>query len=133
MRAALEVLDPVPLQLRLELRRAAPGRVLAPLIGEDLARHAVVGDPAGKRFQHQRAALVVRQRKTHQIARMIVEECRHVDPLVAAQQEREQIRLPELVRFSSLEALHGRPRSGLCLCTRDPCRLCSQHSAHRGV
>jgi len=37
---------------------------------------------------------------------VIIQERRHVQPLVPAQQEREQIRLPQLVGLRSLEVLH---------------------------
>ena len=115
VRPALHVRDAVAAQLRLELRRAAPRRVLPALIGEDLPRCAVLRDPARERLEHQRAALVMRHRQAHQIARVIVEERRHVNPLVAAQQEREQVRLPQLVRLRPLEALHRRPPPRLAL------------------
>ncbi len=94
MRPALDVPDAMLLELSFELGIAAPTRVLAALIGQDLARRPILGDPAGQRLQHQGAALVMRQRQTHQITRVIVQERRHVQPLVLAEQEREQIRLP---------------------------------------
>jgi hypothetical protein len=46
MWAALHMRDPMALQLRLELGAAAPGGVLPALIGQDLPRRAVIGDPA---------------------------------------------------------------------------------------
>jgi hypothetical protein len=67
MRPALHVLDAVTLQLRLELGRAAPGRVLPALIGQDLPRRSVLGDPARQRLEHQHASLMVRDRKTHEV------------------------------------------------------------------
>ena len=91
MRAALHVRDAVPAQLRLELRRAAPGGVLPTLIGQDLTRRAVVGNATVQRLQHQRASLVMRHRKAHEVARVIIQERRDVHPLVTAQQERKDI------------------------------------------
>jgi hypothetical protein len=44
--AALQVLDAVALQLRLELGAAAPGRVLAALVGQDLSGRPVLSDAA---------------------------------------------------------------------------------------
>lgn len=132
VRAALHVRDAVAAQLRLELRRATPRRVLSTLVGQDLARCAVGGQPALERLQHQRAPLVMRQRQAHQVTRVIVEERRHVDPLVPAQQEREQVRLPQLVRFRPLKARHARlgpwlaPRRG-----GGGDALLTQHAAHR--
>jgi hypothetical protein len=91
---ALHVLDAVTLQLRLELRAPAPGGVLPALVGQDLPRRPVLGDATRQRLQHQHASLVMRHRKTHQIPGVIVQERRHIDPLVATKQEREQVRLP---------------------------------------
>jgi hypothetical protein len=66
----------------------------------------VVSDSACERFHHQHAALVMRHRQAHQIPGVIIQERRHVDPLVASQQERKKIRLPQLVRLGSFEVLH---------------------------
>jgi hypothetical protein len=43
MRAALNVMNPILAQLRLETGGAAPTRVLAALIGEQFFGHAVLG------------------------------------------------------------------------------------------
>ena len=117
VRAALHVLDALTLQLCLKLGRAAPGGVLSALIGEDLARHAVVRDTARQCFEHQRAPLVMGDRQTHQVARVIIQERRHVQPLVPAQQKGEQIRLPQLVRLGALKARHLALDSCLGRCT----------------
>lgn len=45
VRTALHVGDPLPAQLRLELRRATPRRVLPALVGQNLARCAILGNP----------------------------------------------------------------------------------------
>jgi hypothetical protein len=50
MRTALDVLDPVPLQFRFELRRAAPRGVLTALVGQDLPRRPVLGDRPRQRL-----------------------------------------------------------------------------------
>jgi len=94
MRPALDVADPMTLELGLELGTTAPAGVLPALVGQDLARYAVLGNATRQRLQHQRAALMMGERQTHQITRVIVQECRDIQPLVLAQQEREQIRLP---------------------------------------
>lgn len=131
MRATLHMRDPVPLQLRLELGGSSPGRVLAPLIGQDLTRRSILGDAARERLEHQHASLVMRHRQTHQIARVIVQERGHVNPFMPPQQEREQVRLPQLVRFGALEVLHfdlpAHPPLG-CL-GRDA--FGPQHASHR--
>lgn len=103
---ALHMRDAVALQLRLELRAPAPRGVLPTLIRQDLPRGAVLGDPARERFQHQHASLVMRHRQAHQIPGVIVQERCHVNSLVASQQERKEIRLPQLVRLGTLEVLH---------------------------
>jgi hypothetical protein len=94
MGSALDVRDPVAMQFRLELRGTAPRGVLPTLIGENLARCAVVGNPASQRLEHQRTTLMMRQSEADQITRVIVQERRYVQPLVFAQQKREQVRLP---------------------------------------
>lgn len=131
VRAALHVLDAVAAQLRLKLRRAAPRRVLAALVGEDLPRRSILRDAVSQGLQHQRAALVVGHRKTHQVAGVVIEKRGDVDPLVPPQQEREQIRLPQLVRLGTLEALRRGLRSWLRrrASLADALRL--QHSTHR--
>lgn len=131
MRPALHVRDPVPLQLRLELSAPTPRGVLPPLIGQDLARCSIVGDPARQCFENQHASLMMRHRKTHEVARVIVQERRHIDAFMSSQQEGKEIRLPQLVGLGPLEVLHhllaahalGR---GLCLDA-----FGSQHPPHR--
>jgi hypothetical protein len=129
VRAALHVRDAVAVQLGFKLRAPTPRRVLAPLVGQDLPRRSILGNPAGEGFEHQCASLVMRHRKTHQVAGVIIQKGRHVDPLVSAQQEREQIRLPQLVRLGSLKA-HGLAlRSGLHR-RRTLQPLAPQHATH---
>jgi len=47
---------------------------------------------------------VVRQRKRHDVARVVVHEADEVEPLVLAQEKREDVALPELVGLGALEA-----------------------------
>lgn len=131
MRPALHVPNPIPSQLLLEVRRAAPRRVLPTLVGENLPRRAVVRDASRQRFHHQRALLVVRHRDAHQIARVIVQESGHVHPLVLAQQKSKKIRLPELVGLGTLEAMLLGLRFGLgrLALLRDALGL--EHPTHR--
>jgi len=131
VRAAFHVCDAVTAQLLLEGGRASPGGVLTPLVGENLTRGAIVRDAALERLHHQRALLVVRHDQTHEIARVVVHEGRDVHALVLAQQEREQIRLPQLIGLGALEALHLglRLRLGRLALLREP--LVLQHAAHR--
>lgn len=132
VRPALEVPDAVALELGLERGGTAPAGVLPPLVGQDLARHPVVRDPARQRFQHQAALLLMRQRETHEITRVIVQERRHVQPLVLPEQEREDVRLPQLVRLGPLEPRELRPRLGPRARLRPRQPLLMQHPPHRG-
>lgn len=131
VRTALHVPDAVASQLLLEFGRAAPGRVLPPLVRQDLPRRAVVGNPSPQGLHHQRALLVMRHRQTHQIARVIVQKRCHIHPLVLTQQECEEIRLPELIGLSPLEAMLLRLglRPGRLALLAQPFLL--QHPAHR--
>jgi hypothetical protein len=131
MRTALDVPDAVAAQLLFETRRSPPRGVLAPLVGQDLARRTVVRDAARERLQHQRASLVVRHHQAHQVARVIVQERRHVHPLMAPQQEREEVRLPQLIGLRPFEALRLRPgfRFRHLAFLKQP--LPPQHPAHR--
>ena len=104
VRPALHVANALAPKLLLEPRLATPGGVLAPLIGEDLARRAMVGNPARQRLEHERAPLVVRHHQAHDIARMIIQERRDINPLVAPKEEGEEVRLPQLIGLRALEA-----------------------------
>jgi hypothetical protein len=104
LRPRLHVRDPFATQLARELRLAAPGGVLPSLVRQDLPRRAVRRDATPQRLHHKLALLVVRDRVRHQEARVIVHERRDVETLVSTQQEREEVRLPQLVRLRALEA-----------------------------
>lgn len=83
LRAALDVADTLTTQLLLEVRLAAPRRVLPPLVRKDLLGRTVVGDPASQRLHHQHRALMVREGEGHDEARVVVHEGRQVQALVA--------------------------------------------------
>ncbi|HSD20763.1 MAG TPA: hypothetical protein VLC54_12035, partial [Anaeromyxobacter sp.] len=91
LRPALHVSDSLAAELAFELRRASPRGVLAALVGEDLPRGPVGGDPAVERLEHERRALVVRQRVADEEARVVVHERGQIEPLVTPQQEREDV------------------------------------------
>lgn len=101
--AALDVADAVAAQQPLELRLPAPRGVLAAVVGQDLAGRTEGRDAALQCFQHQRRTLVVGQYVTHDEPAVVVHEDRQVQPLVAPQQEGEDVTLPELVRLGPLE------------------------------
>lgn len=104
LRAALHVTDPLATELPLELRLAAPRRVLTPLVRQHLRRRAVRRDAARQRLQHELRLLVMRDRVRDDEARVVVHERHHVQALVTTKQEREQVRLPHLIRRCALES-----------------------------
>jgi hypothetical protein len=73
----------------------------------------------------------MRHRQAHQIPRVIVEERRHVHALVLPQQEREQVRLPQLIGLRALEAHLGRLLLSLRARPRRRQAFTRQHPAHR--
>jgi hypothetical protein len=105
VRPALHMRDAMTLQLRLELGTPSPGGVLPALVGQDLPRRPIVCDATCERLEHQYASLVMRHRKAHQIPGVIVQEGRDINPFMPPQQEREQVRLPQLVRLGALKVL----------------------------
>lgn len=133
LRPTLDVPDAVLPQPLLEERLAAPGRVLAALVGQHLLRRPVRSDAPLQCFEHERPLLVVRQDEAHQEARVVIHECRQVQPLVPPQEEGEDVRLPELVGRRALEAPR-RPFTALHRTRRrrrhHPCG--HQHPLHGG-
>lgn len=103
LRPALHVTDPVQPKLLLEVRLAAPRRVLPTLIRQHLLRLAVRRDSALEGLHHQLRLLMVREVMRHDEARVVVHESGQVQPLVTTQQEREDVRLPELIRLCAFE------------------------------
>lgn len=103
LRPALHVCDAVTAQELFEVRLAAPRRVLPSLVGEDLARLAVLRYAALQRLEYQRRLLVMRHRPRHQVPRVIVHERRDVQSLISSQLEREDVALPQLIRLGAFE------------------------------
>ncbi|HSS48269.1 MAG TPA: hypothetical protein VLX28_04925 [Thermoanaerobaculia bacterium] len=130
----LDVPDSILAQSLLEDRLAPPGRVLPSLIRQCLLRHPEGCNAPLESFQDQRALLVMGQYEAHDETRVVVHEGRQVQPLVASQQECEDVRLPHLIRRCSLEAPRrplptiDRPRAA----ARCHPRL-SQHSSDGGL
>jgi hypothetical protein len=102
---ALDVTDALTVELGLEVGVPAPRHVLASLVGQHLAWGAVLRDPPRQRFQDQRGPLVMRHHQRHEVARVVVHEGGHVQTVMAPQQKREDVRLPELVRLCALESV----------------------------
>lgn len=103
LRSTAHMRDPATAQQLLEVRRATPRAVLPALVGQDLARLAVLGDAAFERFDHQTRFLVVRHRPRHQEPRVVIHERGDVHALMPPKLEREDVALPELVRLRALE------------------------------
>jgi hypothetical protein len=127
---ALHVGDALAPKLLLKARRAPPRGVLAPLVGQDLPGHPIVGNRPRQRLQNERAPLMVRHHQAHEIARVIVQERRHVHPLLAPQKEGKEIRLPQLVGLGTLKAPLPGPRARLHRRRRAQ-PLLPEHPAHR--
>lgn len=104
LRPALAVRDAVATQELLKLGRAAPRSVLTPLVGQHLARLAVLGDSALERVDDEARLLVVSHRPRHEVARAVIHEADEVHALVTAKLEREDVALPELVGLCAFEA-----------------------------
>lgn len=101
---ALDVANAVLAERLFEVRLPSPGGVLPSLIGEDLLRLAPGRDPSRERLEHELGPLMVRQRVGDDEPRVVVHERREVEALLSAEQEREDVRLPHLVRLGALEA-----------------------------
>lgn len=116
----LDVADSTLSQQLLELCLTAPRRVLPTLIRQYLPRRTEVCHAPLQRLDDQRGLLVVGQGPRDQESRVVVHERRHVHPLLASQEEGEDVRLPELVRLCPLEPTRRR-RSPFVLrpCRRD--------------
>jgi hypothetical protein len=104
MGPALDVLDALLPQRLLEGGLAPPRRVLPAVVRQHFPRRPVRGDAPLESLHHELASLVVRQRVPDDEARVVVHEDRQVQPLVAPQEEGEDVRLPELIRLRSLPA-----------------------------
>ncbi|MEI8190104.1 MAG: hypothetical protein WCI75_10360, partial [candidate division NC10 bacterium] len=96
MRLRTQVVDLVLLQLLLELRHPAPGRVLPAVVRQHLPGHAVLADPAPVRLQDVLRRLAPEQAQRRDEPRVVVDEPDQVRVL-PAQPEREDVRLPHLV------------------------------------
>lgn len=107
LRPALDVPDALTPQLALEVRLAPPRRVLPPLVSQNLLGRPVLCDAPSQRLHHELGALMVCERVADDEARVVVHEGRQVQPLVASEQEGEDIGLPELVGRRALEAPLG--------------------------
>jgi hypothetical protein len=105
VRARHHVLDPLALQELSEVALAAPGEVLAALIGEHLLGLAKARNAFHQALGHELLALVRRERPAHDVARAVVQEHGQVHTRrVTRQEEARDVRLPQLVGLGTLEA-----------------------------
>jgi len=99
-----DVVDAHPRQRLLELGLASPHRVLPAVVSEHLRRLPVRRDAGLERLHHERRLLMVCERVADDETAVVVHEDADVQPLVAPQPKREDVRLPQLVRRRALEA-----------------------------
>jgi hypothetical protein len=110
MRPALDVADPVLLELRLETAGAAPGGVLAAVVGEHLLGRLILADSHPVDLDHRRRGGAAEQVRPHHEPGVVVQESNEVG-VAPAQPEGEDVRLPHLVGRGPLE--ETRPREVL--------------------
>jgi hypothetical protein len=104
LRSAPDVTDIVASKRALEVGLAPPSRVLATVVGQDLLGRAESRDTAFERLHHELRALMVRRRVRDDETRVVVHEDGQVHALMASEQKREDVGLPELIRRGSLES-----------------------------
>ena len=86
----------------------APGHILRPVVGQHFLRRTEIGDRRLEHFPHQRAARARAQPIADDEAAVVVEEDHQVDPAILAfEQKRKQIALPELVRPRPFKVPHA--------------------------
>jgi hypothetical protein len=94
LRSALDVPHAVAAHQLLEGRLAPPRGVLPALVGQHFRRRAVLRRRPLECLEHQLRPLVVRQCVPDHVARVVVHEADQIQPLMPAQQECEEVRLP---------------------------------------
>lgn len=102
MGPALDVMDPILAQLRLEARGPAPACVLATLIGEQFFGHAIFGHRRAVHLQDVLGRLAAKDVYSYQVAGEIIHETDEVGVL-SSQTEGEDVGLPHLVGRGALK------------------------------
>ena len=102
LRAALEVGYPVLLEFGLEPAGAAPGRVLAAIVGEHLLGRRELSRRHAIDFDHGLRCGAAEQIRTHQEARVIIQEGDQIG-VTTSESEGEDVRLPHLIGRGPLE------------------------------
>jgi len=99
---ALDVVNPILAQLRLEARGPAPTGILAALVGKHLLGHAILGHRRAVHFQDVLGRLAAKEVYPHHVAGVVVQKADQVSVL-ASQTEGEDIGLPHLVGRGALK------------------------------
>jgi len=102
LRTRLEVRHAILLKLRFETRSAAPRSVLPAIVGEHLLGRFELRDGLPINFDHRLRRWAAKQIRTHDEARVIIQERDHVG-VASAEPEREDVRLPHLIGRGPLE------------------------------
>jgi hypothetical protein len=102
MGPALNVVNPILTQLRLEAGGPAPTRVLAALIREPLFGHAVLRHRPTVYFQHVLRRLAAKHVQPHHVAGVIIQKTDAVG-ILASQAESADIGLPHRVGSGALK------------------------------
>jgi hypothetical protein len=99
---AFEVSDAALFKFGLEAGSSPPGSILATIVSQHLFRRVVLADGSSKNFQDVFGGLAAEDISAGQIPGVIVHEAYQIG-ITATQSEREDVRLPHLVRSGPLE------------------------------
>jgi len=102
MRSALDVVNPILAQLRLEARGPAPTGILTALIGEHLFGHPILGHRRAVHLQDVLGRLAAKDVYPYQVTGVVIHKADHVGVL-PSQTEGEDIGLPHLVGRGALK------------------------------
>ena len=97
VRLRLDVMDLVFLELQLKAAVPAPARILPPVVREHLFRRVVLGGRPAVYLDNVLARLGAEKLEPRDVAGVIIDVADQVR-IVAAKTEREDVRLPQLVR-----------------------------------
>jgi hypothetical protein len=102
MRPALDVVNPILAQLRLEARGPTPTGILAALVGKHLLGHPILGDRRAVHLQHVLGRLAAKDVYPHHVAGVVIHKTDEVGVL-PSQTEGEDVGLPHLVGRGALK------------------------------
>lgn len=102
MRSALDVVNPILAQLRLEARGSAPTGILAALIGKHLFGDPILGHRRAVHLQDVLGRLAAKHVQPHHVTGVVIHKADEVSVL-SPQTKGEDIGLPHLVGRGALE------------------------------